>query len=253
VTFWDSLWNGLFLLYGTGQASEGIENYESKMLGSCWPKEPTLADDLGQVLVAQDRGRIPIEATFAALRNSPEWPEWETQRTINRAIYLQKNGLIPENVEIPFYVFNNKDRGISNETILITLLIRGGMKLLNELSTLKAKQTAPPKKDSLVKEECESCRDYETLLADKKKRNTLLELENRSLKAMVRSGEERFRIHIIGDMALAAAMRKLFDNFVEEISGIVKTPSPDGIGIRNFARSILTNILTYNCTSLILA
>src|SRR5208337_2837383 len=204
VTSWDSMWNAALLLYGTGHVFEVMTSCLSKKLGQEL-KMPALMDDLGQMLVLIDPDRGPVEAVLAAIWNSPML---EAIVTVDRALCLQKIGLIPESVEIPTYVAYNKAKGIPESTIMNALLLRGGIELQTKLAEQKTKSESLETNQKIISEK------VEPLLAGEEKRKEQLEKENASLKKEVSDGRlERFRLRLRNEnlrQYLVTVSRQLF-------------------------------------------
>jgi len=236
VTYWDSMSNAVLLLYGTGHVFEVMTSYLSKKLGQGW-KMPALFDDLGQMLVLIDPDRGPDEAVLAAIGRSS--PMLETIGTVDRALYLQKIGLIPESVEIPAYVAYNKAKGIPESTIMNALLIRGGIELRAKLAEQKTKSESLETNQKIIMEK------VEPLLTEKRKEQ--LE-KNASLKEEVSDGRlERSRLRLRNEnlrQYLVTVSRQL--SALSEEMKTIENPSLDAKALKTIVYNNILPIAAMN-------
>jgi hypothetical protein len=242
-TCWDSMWNAGFLLYGTGDVSEAMTSFLSKKVGQNL-KMPALMGGLDQMLALLDPERVPAEALLGAMRRyeNVDSPWVEPYGTVDRALYLQEIGLIPESVAIPSYVAFNKAKGISEGTIINALLLRGGIELRTKLTEQKTKS------ESLEADQKVTSNKNESLLVDDEERNGQLEKENASLKKAVSDGcLERFRLRLRNENLrkyLVTVSRQL--SALSEEMKTIENPSLDAMAMKAIVYNNILPIAAMN-------
>jgi len=174
-TVFGSMSKAAYLLYGTGDGFEFVRNSAIKELFQD-STTPTYTNEFAMMLVLIDPKRGPTEAVLGAVTNSPMLEKFGT---VNRALYLQNMGLIPQDIAIQSYVWYNKAEGHSETTIMNALLLRGAIELYTKLTVQKTKLESLEADHKILSEA------YKSLLAEEKKRNEQLEKENASLKKEV--------------------------------------------------------------------
>lgn len=159
------------LIRGTGDVFDFVRSSASREL--IQDSTPALTSELARMLVLIDPKRGPTEAMLDQTGNLLML---ETTATTDRALHLQKMGLIPQNIAIQPYVWYNKAEGFSEPTIMNALLLRGGIELYSKLAVQESKLESLEADHKIILEA------YRSLLAGEKKRNEQLERENASLK-----------------------------------------------------------------------
>jgi hypothetical protein len=197
-------WAAMYLLGGKGEENDLKKNLTFKIFGiPMFPRLPPQQplDEVGLLL----RGLDPVvRAASEAVCMIVDSPQNDCHKTVDRALYLQRRGLIPQDVNVALFVLNAYERGSSSSAILFSLLLRGGMRLRDELTLSKffsfvtervhaaqhaTSRTAPAG--------CENCHRYEKLLEAEKLHTQSLKEEISSLRTeLVDSLVGRQQLHM---------------------------------------------------------
>ena len=193
-------WATHYLLTGKGKGDEVLEDwYFQTRIASRFPLPPIhpRLDREGLLLFSFDPRLITLESNSIFLD--------EPARMTFRAMYLQSRGLIPQDINLALFVPEAYERGSSGSTILISLLIRGGLALVEQLESSSTQQAA---QHTTSTTECEKCHHYETLCklheyhiqqSDDKISSLRRELDESSLEVLRLSYQKRdLRSHIVG-------------------------------------------------------
>jgi len=155
-------------------------------------------DETGQLLSSFDAQTLLGESAIA----TGKFAEDEQLKTAYRCGCLQRLGLIPSEIDIPTYLQTAFELGASAPTILLGLLIRGGIRLRDELisarSELPAAKISPAVNPSAYAEplhqtmehspftigtsQCEKCHDYKMSLEHAKFKGNMFEIKNAILE-----------------------------------------------------------------------
>ena len=108
-----------YLVKGKGEDHDLPDHLRFKLVAPMFPSLFPRLDEEGLLLLRFDpEFRIPLEE-FSMVLNLPQ----NLLKTVNRALYLQHRGLIPQDVNVPMFVLNAYERGSSSSAILSSLLI----------------------------------------------------------------------------------------------------------------------------------
>ena len=135
-----------YLVDGKGEEGDLGKNFWSKVSAEFMPSTPSPVDETGLLLFSFNPAVLPFEL----LNMHPVTPHDEQARTLNRALYLQRSGLVPADIKIPLYVLNAYQNGSSESTILLSLLLRRVSELRDAYNLMKMAS----------KLDCDHCRRY---------------------------------------------------------------------------------------------
>ncbi len=172
-----------YLAKGEGKEYDLPGHLRFKLIAPMFPLVYPRLDEEGLLLLHSNLAVIPFEASLM------DWPRNDVLKTAGRALYLQSRGLIPQNINVPIFVLNAYERGSSSSAILISLLIRGGLKLRDELavseifSRMKSILAAKHSTSHTPPRDCENCYRHEKILEIWKLYSNYLEDKISSLRS----------------------------------------------------------------------
>jgi hypothetical protein len=250
-------WAAQYLLNGYGKENEMGSGvcFKTTLESSVFKSQPiaTTFDDIGMVLIGLDQRLLLEETVWNSFVRSPLEQEC---RTVRRASYLRRIGLVPKGIDLGPFVQNASLRGSSESTILFSLLLRGGIKLRDELIALETSgskqssdvaQASFPSPSHMERRNC-----HQNLLSEEEHRNRLLELDNNSLtqkleKASLDALLENFRLsnrieHLIRHIVSISQWLALIPEHLDQI----KDPPLALIPVKSFVRTTLMRIVFMN-------
>ena len=115
-------------------------------------------DEFGALLGSYDSGFLAVDAVSGIIPHSSG--DSRVNRTLWRAARLQKAGLIPRSIQLPFFVCNALQAGSSEQAILNGLLLRGALNLKEQSLAWKAlAEREPPNELKRFAEERDSANE----------------------------------------------------------------------------------------------
>jgi hypothetical protein len=254
----DEMWKANYLLNGKGTMAETMLSPVAQTVVQSLPN-PSILDEVGMLLVTFDDERLPAEIVNRMLVRSKEDPF----RLVERATYLQKIGLVPADISPTLLILQALRNGSSDAAILIILLLRGAIKLRDELISLKksspeiSHKTSSPETKQASPETVITWSEVDDVAQTflegfHELKDTLLEVENDSLKRRIEKTsldalQEKSQLsnrnyhlksHILN-------MTKCLALVVEKLDEI-KDPPPAVIAVKSFVSYALAGIVLMN-------
>lgn len=238
-----------YLAKGEGKEYDLPGHLLFKLVAPMFPPVYPRLDEEGLLLLHSELAAIPFEASLM------DCPRDDALKTVGRAFCLQSRGLIPQNINVLMFVLNAYERGSSSSTILLSLVIRGGLKLRDELamseifsrmkSILAAKHPTSPTPHT----HCENCHRYENLLEIWKLYTNYLEGKISSLRNELEDAhQDNLHLHNrISELKNHIAMTSRCLGLVTDGLDKIKDPPITLLPVKVYINTALAGIVLMNC------